>query len=287
MASTIECVVHGVNIHSSPSTNAPIPSGLLNGQQATVDTFAYGQWLHVIAPPSHLGYLWPGTAAVPNVQLLDIGIPQPAPVPSGDTEQVQVNTDKLNVRSGPATTYGVVAELSDGMTVTVFAHIKETSTDGLIWYQIASSTPQWIAAKYTIPVGTPSTPVPAPPTPPPTPPPPVGSWTPPLNAYLYGGHMNPGGYTPGDPELAVFSRNHVNYALIPIYGPGQSRSIQVLQGAGVQHFILRPAITGGANVSDFARITLPIVNEYIQALGGSTNVMIQLEIGRASCRERV
>lgn len=257
----IEVITHALNVRDTPN-GTPVAS-LGQGEQAMIDsTFAVNSWLHTTSP--HIGYIYSNPS---YMRLLDISVTPP----SGDVDKWQVNTDLLNIRKGPGTNWDVVAQYQRGVVVTAYRNSLIVA-EGHHWLQIASPIPQWFASDLCVQVDS-TIPAPIPPT---VPAPPVGSWSPPLNPALYGGHGNPGGWSPGDAELNVFSRNHLNYVLIAAYEPNQQGAISRYRSAGCQHAIIRPAVNGGASASDFARITLPILEQYAQALGGSTNMMIVL-----------
>lgn len=260
----IQCVVHALNIRSAPNSSAPIVAGLLEGQQGIADSYAPSAWLHVTSP--HEGYLYSMTAQGKATVVPYIPLPTTPPDLPDDTAKWQVNTDVLNVRSGPGTTYPILAQLKRGAIIACYAHSLITA-NGYKWVRIASSTPQWVASDLMLRVDSaPPIPVPPPTTP--------GTFALPFDPTRYGGHANPGGYVPDAAECAVFSRNHIDYALIVAYQAGRIGSIAALQNAGVRQFLVRPAVNGGANSDDFIRITLPIVQEFAQVLGG--NLLIQL-----------
>jgi hypothetical protein len=226
-------------------------------------------WLHTTAP--HEGYVYnaPG-----YFELLDVVIPPPsAPNGSDATTNVKVNTDLLNVRDKPSLSGSVVAQYERGKIVQVYSQ-HNVRADGHNWYQLYSTLPRWIAGDLTVNVDGPQ-PSPAP-TPVPTPYPPGGNWSTGLDPTWIGGHGNPGGWSPNAAELDVYRRNGVKLALIPCYQAGQSGAIAYLKGAGVLRFILRAAISGYTDAASFAAETLPIIREYVAALGGSNNVMIQI-----------
>lgn len=265
MTQVIEVITHALNVRDIPN-GTPVAS-LAQGEQAMLDSqFAVNSWLHITSP--HIGYIY---SAPSYVRLLDISVTPP----SGDIDKWQVNTDVLNIRKGPGTNWDVVAQYKRGVTITAYRNSLIVA-EGHRWLQIASQVPQWFASDLCVQVTTsPPTPQPVP-SPAPIPTPPIGSWTPPLNAALYGGHGNPGGWSPGDAELSVFSRNHLNYALIAAYEQNQQGAISRYRAAGCQYFVIRATVAGGASAPDFARITLPILEQYAQALGGSANMMIVL-----------
>lgn len=59
-----------------------------------------------------------------------------------------VNTDSLNVRSGPGTGYGKIGALAKGTTITVLT--KMTNTAGEVWYKFAYSSAQngYVSSSY-------------------------------------------------------------------------------------------------------------------------------------------
>lgn len=271
MPVVVQGVHHALSVHDGPGNQYYVPSYLMQGEQAQVDSYAPNSWLHMISP--HVGYIFSGVPTDPNVQMLDVVVTPPASSPSGDTIKVRATTT-INVRTGPGLSYPVKSEIPYNTDVMVMAH-NNTMADGHNWFELASNLAWWIAGDLTRPSGS-IAPVP-PPQPAPAPPAPIpGTWAPPLNPALYGGHANPGGWSPEGAELATFRRNHINYALIAAFEANQQGAVPALTSAGVQHIIVRACVSGGANASDFARITLPILEQYAQALGGSNNMMIQL-----------
>jgi hypothetical protein len=262
MTATIEVTAYALNVRTGAGINYPAPHVMSKGQQATADAdnFLYGTWLHIVAPFD--GYVSTGTAAVPLVRLINITI---SPTPPSSTYKVKA-TANLNVRAVPSTINNTPLFYVEAGTL--------LNAEGLNngWYKLAG-VQQYVSAQYATRVD--SSPAPAPSSPP-APPPSPSSFSLPFNAMLYGGHMNPGGWVPGDAELDVFRRNHINYALIPAYNLNQQGSIARLRSVGVQHFLIRPAFNGGTTAAHFAEITLPILEQYAVALGGSNNMLIQL-----------
>ncbi len=263
MVNVIEVITHALYVRDTPNGN--ISSSLGQGEQAMLDgQFAVNAWLHIISP--HIGYIY----SAPNyVRLLDISVTPPA----GDVDRWQVNTDVLNIRKGPGTNWDIVAQNKRGVVITAYRNSLIVA-EGHRWLQIASQVPQWFASDLCVQVT--SSPPPPLPMPQPVPIPPIGSWSPPLNPALYGGHGNPGGYSPGDPELDAFRRNRLNYVLIAGYQQNQQGAISRYRSAGVQYFVIRATVNGGASAADFARITLPILEQYAQALGRTAGMMIVL-----------
>lgn len=271
MSVIVQVLAHALNVRDGAGVGYNASSALFAGDHATVDTYTPGAWLHVTAP--HVGYISSVSNGSPTVQLLDVVVTPPTPAPSGDTMKVRT-TDSLKVRAGYGLSSQVITILQPNTVVTVYAHIAQRA-DGYTWYQLATSDQRWIAAQFTVIVDNVPAPVPVP-QPTPIPQPPVGTWVPPLNAALYGGHINPGGYRPNNAELAVYARNHINYVLIPAYQT-EAGHISALASVGVQHFIIRATISGGWDTADnFASRTLPILKSYAAALGGSINMMVVL-----------
>jgi hypothetical protein len=70
--------------------------------------------------------------------------PEPEPIPLPETWTVKVNTDALNVRSGPGTGYKIVTQLKRGAQVTI-------SEQSGAWLRLADGR-GWISAQYTVAV---------------------------------------------------------------------------------------------------------------------------------------
>ena len=182
---------------------------------------------------------------------------QPIPLPTPIVVYVTA-ADGLNVRSGPGTNYAIMAGLPLGTAVTVTAY-NDT------WYKRVAGG--YIASAYT------SKTPPAAPTP---------AWQPPITATMRGLHWNAGGWAIRqqdlDRDLDIIRRNNIKAALIAAYMPGQQNVIAQLRSAGVERFIIRACVTSRANLESMAFInaTLPILEQYAAALGGTQDMMIAL-----------
>src|SRR5262249_48983362 len=91
--------------------------------------------------------------------------------------------------------------------------------------------------------------------------------------------MNAGGWTPSQAELDLVQRNHIEVALICCFEHNQAAwAIPNLRNQGVKSFILRAGISGiKGNVpsaNDFADRTIPILHEYVNAIGNAQPIMI-------------
>jgi len=265
MVATVEIVTHALNVRDGAGTNYPASSVLTQQQQAVVDSFAYGTWLHTTMP--HIGWLYAGTAAAPYVRLLDVSIPL-------DGSAKVKTTAQLRVRNGPGTNYDVLFLLNDGQVVA----IDPTKTvNG--WYHLAGTTAQWISAAYTVPVVG-DVPAPVPPSIPTSPPspPPVGSWSPPFTASMRGVGTNTGGWVPGPNELALITANNIQVALMVAYNQGvAAQAIPKLRQAGIKQVIVRASTYEPITTAQrFLALTMPILKEYYAALGSPQNMMIAI-----------
>ena len=185
--------------------------------------------------------------------------PTPTPIPVSTPFVVYVTAeDGLNVRSGPGTNYAVMTGLALGTAVTVTAYND-------MWYRRAAGG--YIASAYT------SKTPPAAPTP---------VWQPPITATMRGLHWNAGGWAIRQQDLDrdqdLIRRNNIKAALIAAYEPNQQFVIGQLRDAGVERFIIRACVTSRANLESMAFInaTLPILEQYAAALGGTQDMMIAL-----------
>ncbi len=137
----------------TPGTNAVVDDGPLNQRQspntsATVlQVLATGTLVSVISgPTSGGGYNWFQVTAngingyVAGQYLAEVGFPIGS--------SVVVNSNNVNIRSGPGTTFAVTGQLNTGATAQVIG--GPTSGNGYTWYQIqyAGSTTGWIAGMY-------------------------------------------------------------------------------------------------------------------------------------------
>jgi uncharacterized protein YraI len=259
MPATIEVVTHALNVRSGPGTNYGADSVVTQGQQAVVDSFAYGQWLHMTTP--HVGYVYAGVQTAPNVRLLDMSIP-----PDGAAKVK--TTAALNVRNGPGTNYAVLFTLTQGQVVS----IDPTKTvNG--WYHIAGTGAQWISAQYTTPV---DGPVPAPVPPPVVVNPPSLPFSLPFSATQRGVGTNTGGWISGPNELASIRANDIQVALIVAYNAGvAAQNIPLLRNAGIKEFIVRASTYEPITTAQrFLDLTMPILKEYYAALGNPQNMLI-------------
>lgn len=145
----------------TPGTNAVVDDGPLNqrNQPSTSGTvlqvLATGTLVNVISgPTSANGYNWWYVTAngtngyVVGQYLAEVGFPIGS--------SVYVNSNNVNIRSGPGTTYGITGQLSTGATAQVIG--GPSSGNGYTWYQIqyATSSTGWIAGLYLSLSSTPS-----------------------------------------------------------------------------------------------------------------------------------
>lgn len=137
-----------LNVRAGPAT-AQTSLGLVEAGQTVqiVGRDESGQWYAILFPSGPQGRGW---VAAAYIQVADAGdlpvvsLATPTSTPSGPTARV---SQRLNVRSGPATTYDVLGMLDAGTTVTLTGR-NETGT----WLQIEfPAGPQgrgWVAAAY-------------------------------------------------------------------------------------------------------------------------------------------
>ena len=137
----------------TPGSNAVVDDGPLNQRQsastsATVlQVLATGTLVAVISgPTSGGGYNWFYVTAngvngyVVGQYLAEVGFPIGS--------SVVVNSNNVNIRSGPGTTFAVTGQLNTGATAQVIG--GPTAGNGYTWYQIqyAGSTTGWIAGMF-------------------------------------------------------------------------------------------------------------------------------------------
>lgn len=146
----------------TPGTNAVVDDGPLNQRQqpntsgTVLQVLATGTLVSVISgPTSANGYNWWYVTAngtngyVVGQYLAEVGFPVGS--------SVYVNSNNVNIRSGPGTTYGITGQLSTGATAEVLA--GPSAGNGYTWYQIqyGTSSNGWIAGMYlTLSSGPPS-----------------------------------------------------------------------------------------------------------------------------------
>jgi cell wall-associated NlpC family hydrolase len=156
-ATTTAVAISSVNIRSGPNTSAKIIGGLVRGQRIGVTGTAASGWVKVRFNR--------GTAYMYGSYLNRTGKNLPAG-PTSIDRGAKITTGTLNVRSGPATTYGIVGSLAEGTGVTItgtftsgFAQIKYGSS--LRWASMAYLARFTSTTTTNPPVVTP-TPTPAP-----------------------------------------------------------------------------------------------------------------------------
>jgi uncharacterized protein YgiM (DUF1202 family) len=146
----------------TPGTNAVVDDGPLNQRSSAstsgtvLQVLATGTLVNVISgPTSGSGYNWFYVTAngvngyVVGQYLAEVGFPIGS--------NVVVNSNNVNIRSGPGTTYSVTGQLSTGATAQVIG--GPTSGNGYTWYKIQyqGSVTGWIAGIYlTLSSGPPS-----------------------------------------------------------------------------------------------------------------------------------
>lgn len=179
--------------------------------------------------------------------------PQPTPI------VVYVDaSDGLNVRSGPGTNYPIITTLRHGDAVIV------TEYDATWYKRVAGG---YIFREYT----TLSKPTP-----------PAPTWQPPISATMRGLHGSAGGWAIRTEDLSrdldLVRRNNIKFMLIAAYEPNQQFVIGQLRSAGVEQFIIRACVHGVDNLEPmkFINLTLPILEQYAAALGGTQDMLIAL-----------
>ncbi|MEZ0396725.1 MAG: SH3 domain-containing protein [Anaerolineales bacterium] len=165
-----------LNVRAGPSTLQD-SLGLLEAGQ-TVQVLGRdesGLWYAILFPAGPQGRGWVSAAYLQVAQaerLTVISLTTPTPTPAGPTARL---TQRLNVRSGPATTYEVLGTLEAG-SVVVLTGRNETGTWAQIEFASAPNGRGWVTAAYlqtdalaALPLvnasGTPITPLPDRPTP--------------------------------------------------------------------------------------------------------------------------
>lgn len=137
----------------TPGSNAVVDDGPLNQRSApntsgtVLQVLATGTLVSVISgPTSGSGYNWWYVTAngvngyVVGQYLAEVGFPIGS--------SVVVNSNNVNIRSGPGTTYSVINSLSTGAAAQVIG--GPSSGNGYTWYQIQyqTSLTGWIAGTY-------------------------------------------------------------------------------------------------------------------------------------------
>ncbi len=165
-----------LNVRAGPSTGQP-PLGLVEAGQTVqiVGRDETGSWYAILFASGPDGRGW---VAAAYVQVADadrlpvISLVTPTSTPSGPTARL---SQRLNVRSGPATTYEVLGTLEAGSVVTLTGR-NETGTWAQIEFPAAPNGRGWVTTAYLqtddlagLPLvnasGTPITPLPDRPTP--------------------------------------------------------------------------------------------------------------------------
>jgi uncharacterized protein YraI len=165
-----------VQVNSSSVALRPRPGTA----QAQIALMAQGSRLQItVEPVAANGFIWYGVFSdtygggwTVETYLTKIGT---APPPSGGAiavgDTVRVNTDALNLRSGPGTGNGIIAVLPSGLQGTVVGGPQSGS--GYTWFQLQTNRGTgWAASDFLAKVSGGPGPTPTPPPPPtPTPPP--------------------------------------------------------------------------------------------------------------------
>ena len=181
-----------------------------------------------------------------------INVP-PASGLSPSTDQAYyVSVARLNVRDQGAAAGNIINRFNQGATVHVNPS-QAVQADGHTWMPLVNA-PGWIAVDLIVPVN--------------------GMIAP----NQRGVNVTAGGWAPTASQVALIKQNQVSFALICTYEPNQAvLSIQPLIAAGVKAFILRACIHELPTTPDrFAQINIPIMTEYINAIGSSAPILIAI-----------
>lgn len=165
-----------LNVRAGPSTVRE-SLGLIEAGQTVqiVGRDESGSWYAILFPAGPDGRGWIAAAyvqAADTDRLPVIVLTTPTPTPAGPTARL---TQRLNVRTGPATTYEILGTLEAGTVVTLTGR-NETGTWTQIEFPAAPNGRGWVTAAYlqaddltNLPLvnasGTPITPLPDRPTP--------------------------------------------------------------------------------------------------------------------------
>lgn len=185
-------------------------------------------------------------------------------------KKVRVISPFLRIRSQPTTSSTEITRFNQG---DVFAIIDAPpiQADSFNWARTADGR-GWIALEYTQAAELPFTPTPVPqPIAPVSP-----TWTLPFTANQRGVGTSAGGWAPSPQELNLIRQNHIEFVLICCYEGGQAiKAIPSLRDAGVKAFILRATIHEPVTTAErFLAITLPLLREYVTAIGNGQTIMI-------------
>ena len=134
---TVKVTATDVNIRKGPGTN-----------YAIVGTAQKNDQLVITATASGSGYIWgkyEGGWICLSFTNYDEAVKENATPPAGTSVMGTVNvSDSLNVRSGPGTTYSVVAQLKRNDRVEI---LEQSTVDGVVWGRISSG---WVSMAYII-----------------------------------------------------------------------------------------------------------------------------------------
>lgn len=136
-----------INVRGGPGVSFPSLGLLGSGQNVqVVESDAAGSWYMILFPAGPSGHGWVAAAYVQVDNPADVPTAQQTrtATPSGPTGQV---LQKLNVRSGPGTTYATIGMLAPQTTI-VLTGKNNTATWLQIEYAAAAGGHGWVTAAY-------------------------------------------------------------------------------------------------------------------------------------------
>lgn len=136
-----------INVRGGPGAGFASLGLLVSGQKVqVVDRDVAGNWYAILFPagPSGRGWVAAAYVQVDNPVEIPTVLPSTTATPSGPTGQVM---QKLNVRSGPGTTYDTLGTLVPE-TVVVLTGKNNTATWLQIEYAAAAGGHGWVTAAY-------------------------------------------------------------------------------------------------------------------------------------------
>ncbi len=197
----------------------------------------------------------PATHNSPDPAILTLVIP---------TKKVRVTSPILRIRAAPTTSATILETLNQDAVIEVI-DAAQVSAENFNWVRTADGR-GWLAIDYTVSADTPETLLPETPV-----------WPLPMSAAQRGVGTSAGGWAPSPTELDLIQRNGIEFALIVAYEPGQAaKAVPALRSAGIKQFVLRAATheTPSADPRHFIDRTVPVLREYVSALGSLQPVLI-------------
>ncbi|TCS83827.1 N-acetylmuramoyl-L-alanine amidase [Tepidibacillus fermentans] len=129
---TVKAAIQNLNVRSGPSTSFPI-IGQIHNDKYYLIVDQEGDWLKIQLKPGQQGWVAKWLTKQSNT---------PPSKETSKKEFVKIQSNRLNVRSGPSTTYSVIGQLLKGDQIEVF-EIKNG------WYRIRyNNQDSWIASQY-------------------------------------------------------------------------------------------------------------------------------------------